>query len=130
MNNTSKLTIASIATVALLAGAAVPALAAVHMRSSNVQRSGVSEETKAASYSNRQARVADKLDRAVQSGKITADQKAQIIAKLAEMHSYRMSLKDLPQPERKQAIKSKKAELKQWAIDNGINLRMFAGGHK
>jgi len=127
MNNKTKLIITSLASVGLLIGAGVPALAVGHKLYPKTKAADLASHSAAEKHQTKQSKIASKLDRAVKNGKITADQKAQILAKLDELHSFRETLKDLPEPQRKEAIKAKRTELKQWANDNGIKLGMLLG---
>ncbi len=127
MNNKTKLIITSFASVGLLIGAGVPALAVGHKLYPKTKPAALASHTTPERYQAKQSKIASKLDRAVEKGKITADQKAQILAKLDELHSFRETLKDLPEAQRKEAIKAKRTELKQWASDNGIKLGMLLG---
>ena len=127
MNNKSKLIIASIASLGLLLGAGVPAIAASHMGHFKMHSDTNKYEGRTQQDGAKQSRIASKLDRAVEKGKITADQKSQILTKLDELHSFRETLKDLPESQRNEAIKAKRTELKQWASDNGIKLGMLLG---
>lgn len=73
-----------------------------------------------------------KLDKAVANGKITATQKAQILAKRAELITFRASLEGKSKEEIKTAVKAKMVELKQWIKDNNIpvNYLNMRGGLK
>ena len=127
MNNKTKLIITSFASVGLLIGAGVPALAVGHKGYPKTKPSALASHTASEKQQTKQSKIASKLDRAVEKGKITADQKAQILAKLKEIRSLRETLKDLPQAERKQAVDAKRDEIKQWASDNGVKLGMLLG---
>lgn len=130
MNNKSKLIIASIASLGLLLGAGVPALAASRMGHLQMHSDTTKYEGRTQQDGAKQSRITSKLDKAIEKGKITADQKAQILAKLEEMHNFRETLKDLPETQRKQAMDAKKDEIKQWASDNGVPMGMFLRRHK
>jgi len=127
MNNKSKLIIASIASVGLLLGAGVPVLAASRMGHFKMHSDTTKYEARAQQDGVKQSRVTSGLDRAIEKGKISADQKAQILAKIEEIRNFRETLKDIPVSQRKEAIKAKRTELKQWASDNGIKLGMLLG---
>lgn len=72
-----------------------------------------------------------KLDQAVTDGKITSAQKTLILNKMSEMKTYMDSLKDKTDDERREAMKTKMDELKQWATDNNISMDYLRpmGGH-
>lgn len=127
MNNKTKLIITSFASVGLLIGAGVPALAVGHKVYPKTKAGDIASHAASEKHPTKQSKITSKLDRAVEKGKITAEQKAQILAKLDELHSFRETLKDLPEAQRKEAIKAKRIELKQWASDNGIKLGMLFG---
>ena len=130
MNNKTKLMITSLASVGLLIGAGVPALAVGHKGYPKTKPSTLASHTASEKQQTKQSKIASKLDRAVENGKITADQKTQILAKLDELHGFRETLKDLPHAERKQAVDAKRDEIKQWASDNGFPMGMFLLRHK
>lgn len=85
----------------------------------------VFEEEHAAREAEHKKSFEAKLDQLVKDGKITPDQKAKILAKKAEMKaemkSNRTEMKDMTPAERKAEMQKRKAELEQWANDNGIN---------
>lgn len=130
MNNKSKLIIASIASVGLLLGAGVPVLAASRMGHFKMHSDTTKYEARAQQDGAKQSRVTSGLDRAIEKGKITSDQKAQILAKIDEIHNFRETLKDLPETQRKQAMDAKRNEIKQWASDNDVPIGMFLRRHK
>jgi len=130
MNNKTKLIITSLASVGLLIGAGVPALAVGHKLYPKTKAADLASHSAAEKHQTKQSKIASKLDRAVKNGKITADQKTQILAKLDELHGFRETLKELPQAERKQAVDAKRDEIKQWASDTGVPLGLFLRRHK
>lgn len=91
----------------------------------------VFDEEHSAREVEHQARLSEKLQKLVDKGTITADQKAKIEAKFAEMQSQRDterdSFKNLTEAERKTKMDANKAELDQWAKDNGIDLSKLDG---
>ena len=92
----------------------------------------VFDEDRATHEAEFQQVMEDRLDQAVTDGKITSDQKAQILAKQQEMKAYMESLKDKTETERRELMKAKMDEMKQWAEDNnlsGIPFVMGIGGH-
>jgi hypothetical protein len=72
-----------------------------------------------------QQRLEDRLNKAVTDGKITQQQKTQILDKLKEMKTYIESLKDKTPEERRNLMKAKHDELKKWAQDNNIPLQFI-----
>ncbi|HJQ08160.1 MAG TPA: hypothetical protein VJ836_01610 [Candidatus Saccharimonadales bacterium] len=85
----------------------------------------VFDEEKVARHAEMQKHMEERLSQAVTDGKLTAEQKDKILAKLQELHanreSERASMQDMTAEERKKHMQSKHAELRQWAEDNGIN---------
>ncbi len=69
---------------------------------------------------DRLQKLTERLDQAIKEGKLTTEQKGMILAKAAEMQSFRDSLKDKSPQERRDAMKQKHDELKKWAEDNHI----------
>jgi hypothetical protein len=91
----------------------------------------VFDEEREARQAEHQQKLEERLSQAVEDGNITEDQKSAILEKLAELHSEHESLKDLGPEERRDAMKDKRDELKQWANDNDIPLRYLAPfGHR
>lgn len=121
MNNKTKLIIPVIISIGLLGYLALPALAHNKTAGANPSNNGA----RVKQHHNKVARINQRLNKAVQEGKITADQKALIEAKLTELRSYHLTLKDLPKDQRRQALEAKRAELVQWASDNGITIDLF-----
>jgi Spy/CpxP family protein refolding chaperone len=80
----------------------------------------VFDENREERHKEMQARLEERLDEAVTAGKITSEQKTLILNKLEEMHAYMESLKGKAPEERKELMKQKHDELKQWAEDNDI----------
>lgn len=91
----------------------------------------VFDEDRTAHEAERQAKQSERLQKLVDAGTITADQKTKIEAKIAELQSKRESehdsFKDLTDDERKAKMDAAKAELDQWAKDNGIDLSKLGG---
>jgi hypothetical protein len=63
---------------------------------------------------------AERLDQAVADGKITEDQKNAIIQKHEEIKQRMEAIKELPEDERKDAVKALHEEMKTWSEANGI----------
>lgn len=74
-----------------------------------------------------QQAIKDRLQSAVDQGKITADQRDKIIAKLDELKRSRDSLKDKTPEGRRMAMKTQFDELKKWAADNNIPVQYLMG---
>ena len=84
----------------------------------------VFDEERQSHEAEHQAKVEERLTKAVTDGKITEEQKSKILAKLTELKSQMQTnheaLKDKTKEERKALMDQKQAELKQWAQDNNI----------
>ena len=74
-----------------------------------------------------QQTMKDRLQSAVDQGKITADQRDKIIAKLDELKKTRDSLKDKTPEDRRTAMKTQFDQLKKWASDNNILVQYLMG---
>lgn len=83
-------------------------------------------------FEHRAERVNNRLDQAVKNGKITTEQKAAIETKLQELKQFRETLKDMTPQQRRDAMKQKMQELKDWAKANSIpvGLLMPLKAHK
>lgn len=71
-------------------------------------------------FAQRAQRIEHRLDQAEKNGKITADQKAAIEAKLQELKQFHETLKNMTPQQRRDAMKQKMEELKEWAKSNNI----------
>lgn len=71
--------------------------------------------------------IEQQLDKAVQAGKITSDQKNKILAKHKEMHDKKPYMHELSFEERQKVKTERRAELEKWAKDNGIDLQYVFG---
>lgn len=80
----------------------------------------VIDENKQEYAANRHQKLEERLNKAVEQGKITAEQKTAIINKHQEVRDYMESIKDTPQGEKRELMKAKLDELKKWAEDNGL----------
>jgi DNA-binding transcriptional MerR regulator len=94
----------------------------------------VFDEEHEAREAERRQNLEDRLSQAVTDGKITEAQKTAVLSKVDELDTYRDSLSDKTDEERREAMKTKMAELKTWAEENDIPmdyLRMGGprGGH-
>ena len=92
----------------------------------------VFDETREEHKAQMQSRLEERLDEAVASGDITADQKQLILAKheelKAEREANKESFQDMIPEQRREVKEAKKAELESWAEQNGIDLQDFFGG--
>jgi hypothetical protein len=95
-----------------------------NLNKSEVQ--AVFDEDRAAHEAQMEQKMEDRLAEAVKNGKITEEQKSQILAKHKEMKAYMESLKDKTEEERRTLMKEKMQELRQWAEDNGLTEYMMA----
>lgn len=105
-----------------------------NLKTEDVQ--AVFDQNRADKQAERDTRIEQKLSQDVTAGKITADQKDIILAKLKELQANfeanRDALKDKTPAERKTAMDALHVQLDQWASDNNIPtqyLHMF-GGHR
>lgn len=89
----------------------------------------VFDEAKSEREAKHQQKIEAKLTKAVEAGKITAEQKAAILDKLQGFRSYMESIKDKPREERKELMKAKHEELKKWAEEQGLD-KYFPLVHK
>jgi hypothetical protein len=91
----------------------------------------VFEENKAEHRAEKEAKHAENLQSLVDEGKITAEQKAALEARSAEMKEEREankeSFKDLTPEERKEKKEAHRAEFKAWAEEQGIDLEALKG---
>lgn len=100
-----------------------------NLNKADVQK--VFDENRAEMDAQRTQAESTRLQKAVDAGTITSEQKDQIVAKQAELKSFMESLKDKTVDERRTAMSTKMNELKQWASNNKIpeNLLRPLGGH-
>lgn len=80
----------------------------------------VFDQDRSERQAERQKQVEERLTQAVTDGKITAEQKAAILAKQAELKEYHGSIEDKTRSERRELMKAKMDELKTWADENNI----------
>lgn len=78
------------------------------------------EEMKIQGEQNFQQSFEERLQTAVDNGKITEAQKSAIIAKQTEIREKQEALKNLSADERKEAMNSLREEMENWAEENGI----------
>jgi hypothetical protein len=93
------------------------------LNQSDVQ--AVFDQNRADHQATMQQRFEDRLTQAVSDGKLTDDQKTEILDKMKELESQRQSdwsqLKDMTPGQRRTAMESKRTDLENWAKDNGID---------
>ena len=89
-----------------------------NLKESDVQ--AVFDEEKQARQAERQQKLKERLNKAVEDGKLTSGQKDKLLAKLDELQAEREELRGLSREERKAKLQQKKEELKAWAQENGI----------
>ena len=91
----------------------------------------VFDEDREERHEKQAARQAEILDKAVDEGKITEEQKEAIMAKKAEMKQKHEELREMEPEERRAALKELREEMKAWAEANDIDLKQFAKpGHR
>jgi len=90
-----------------------------NLNKSDVQ--AVFDQDRSEHEAERQQKLEDRLSQAVSDGKITSDQKDQILSKLKELQTYRDSIKDKSASERRSLMKAKMDELQQWAKDSNLS---------
>jgi hypothetical protein len=64
-----------------------------------------------------------KLDKAVEEGNITKEQKEALAAEKKELSERLQQIKDLPPGERKEALKDIAGDLREWAEENDIDFK-------
>lgn len=91
----------------------------------------VFKEARKEHEAEREAERTEKLQNLVDVGKITADQKAAIEAKLKDIHDQREqdmdSMRSLTPKERKARMEAKRTELEAWAKSQGIDSTQLRG---
>lgn len=106
-----------------------------NLNKNDVQK--VFDENRSEMEAKHEANVSTRLQKLVDAGTITSDQKTKVEAKLKELKSARETdrdaLKNLSPEERKAKMEEKRNELDTWAKENGIDLTklegIFRGGH-
>jgi competence protein ComGC len=100
-----------------------------NLNKSEVQK--VFDEQRSAHEAERDAKVSERLQKLVDDGTITAEQKTKIEAKIKELkeerEANRDSMKDLSDEERKTKMDEKRTELENWAKENGVDLTKLKG---
>lgn len=81
----------------------------------------VFDENRAEHDQARKAKLENRLTKAVRNGKLTEDQKTNILTRVDENKAFFESLKDMEPAERKTALDNHKKEMEAWAKENGID---------
>jgi len=91
----------------------------------------VFDEMHAEHHAELQMRFEERLDKAVEDGLITEEQKQLILDKHEELQAERQanmeSFRNLTPEERQEKMAAQKAELDNWAQENGIDLELLVG---
>ena len=91
----------------------------------------VIKEVKNQRHEEMKQNISERLDQAVTDGKITSEQKYQVLAKLEEWHSKKEELMNLTPKERRTKMQEIRTEMETWAEENGIDFSLLFGfGHK
>lgn len=78
--------------------------------------------------SERKAFLEQKLNQAVNDGKVTDAQKQAILNKFSEMKDFKVdkdSFKNMTAEQRRNAMQQKKQEMESWAAQNGLSLEIL-----
>ena len=67
------------------------------------------------------------LEKAVEEGEITSDQKEEMLVKKTEIAQKIEELKDLPPEERRESFQELRESIKDWAEKNDLDLKFFKG---
>lgn len=89
-----------------------------HLNKADVQK--VIDQNREQREAERQQKFKDNVAQAVKDGKMTQSLADQLLAKVADLESYRDSLKDKTPTERRDAMKTKVQEFRTWAKDNKV----------
>jgi len=96
-----------------------------------VSSSSTTESTTGTSfYEGMQAQCQERLNAAVDAGKITPEQKQAILDKQAEVQKSMGELEKLPSDKRGEGFVKIMSEMQSWAADNGIKLSDIMGHGK
>lgn len=93
----------------------------------------VFDEERGAHHEEMHAQCVERLDKAVEDGKLTKAQSAELQKILDKKKADHEKIKDLSPEEQREAMKAHKAELDKWAADNDVDLKDVLGhgpGHK
>lgn len=83
----------------------------------------VFDEVKSERRQQMQARFEEKLNQAVENGRINEKQKQAILTKKKQMQGWRQNLEALSQTERREEIERRRMEMKSWAEEQGLDLK-------
>lgn len=93
-----------------------------NLNKADVQK--VFDEHRAEKRADREKNYEDRLQKAVDAGKLTSEQRDKVLAKhkelVSQMQADRDSMKDKTPEERKSARDAKRSEIEQWEKDNNI----------
>jgi uncharacterized membrane protein len=137
MNNKAKLIVTSVVASSMLVVGAIPVLAATEQAAKPSFwdkimldlgfKKNLTPEKKAARVEEMKTRhtqkLNDRLDAAVAAGKLTTEQRTALQQKLEAIDQIKKENAGKTKQEKKEALKSARADLKQWANDNGVNLQ-------
>lgn len=91
----------------------------------------VFDEARAERRQNMQVRFEEsfeeRLNKAVEQGKLTQEQKEAILAKQEEMQERYEGLRELSPEERRAKMQETREEMQAWAEENGVDLRFMCG---
>jgi len=90
----------------------------------------VFDEYRAEHEQERKAKLENRLTKAVQNGKLSEEQKNQILTKMDENKAFFKSLKDMSKSERKTALENHRKEMKAWAKENEIDKKWAPPKHR
>jgi hypothetical protein len=88
----------------------------------------VFDEHRSSQMAERGQIMQDRLAQAVTDGKITQAQADLLLVKHTEMQTFMASLTDKTMEERREAMQTKRDEMRQWAQENNIPLQNLAFG--
>lgn len=93
----------------------------------------VLEEHRQERVAQHKARFEERLDKMVEEGTLTTDQKEAILKKMDELKTVHEEIRNLAPEQRWEALEKHRTELESWAKENGIDLKQFMPwlkGHK
>jgi polyhydroxyalkanoate synthesis regulator phasin len=82
----------------------------------------VFDEVREEKHQETEIRFEERLNQAIEEGKISQEQKELILAKREEMRQKQEEMKDLSFEERQAAMEKHREEMESWAEENGIDL--------
>lgn len=96
-----------------------------NLKESDVQ--AVIDDHKSEYKAEHEQKYEDRLTQAVKDGKLTADQKAKVLAKHNEIKSFMDTLRDKTPDERRTALKQKMDDVRAWEKANSIPMGYLVG---